>query len=99
MLGSVGGASWTKVIAIAPFVLLPLLLMPWLARALDALNLGEREAHHLGFPVEPVKRASCLAVRLAVGGAVPGSGILAFIGRRERHVRGKRLEQPDPHGG
>lgn len=86
MLGSVGGASWTKVIAIAPFVLLPLLLMPWLARALDALNLGEREAGHLGFPVETVKRACCLAVALAVGGAVSVSGIIAFIGLVVPHL-------------
>lgn len=86
MLGSVGGASWTKVWAIGPFVLLPLLLMPWLARALDALNLGEREAGHLGFPVETVKRACCVAVALAVGGAVSVSGIIAFIGLVVPHL-------------
>lgn len=86
MLGSVGGATWTKVMAIAPFVLLPLILMPWLARALDALNLGEREAGHLGFPVETVKRACCLAVALAVGGAVSVSGIIAFIGLVVPHL-------------
>lgn len=86
MLGSVGGATWTKIMAIAPFVLLPLLLMPWLSRALDALNLGEREAGHLGFPVETVKRVCCLAVALAVGGAVSVSGIIAFIGLVVPHL-------------
>lgn len=86
LLGSVAGASWSKVAAILPFVLLPLLLMPWLSRALDALNLGEREAAHLGFPVEAVKRWACIAAAVAIGGAVSVSGSIGFVGLVVPHL-------------
>ncbi len=86
LLGSVGGASWGKIAVLLPFALLPLLLAPWLARALDAFNLGEREAAHLGFEVEKVKRIACLAVALAVGGAVAFSGIIGFVGLIVPHL-------------
>ena len=79
-LGSVGGARWSTVIWLVPFVLAPLLAMPWLARALDALNLGEREAAHLGVNVERMKRLACLCAALAVGGAVAVSGTIGFVG-------------------
>lgn len=85
-LGSVGGATWIKVAALAPCVILPLLLTRWFGRALDALNLGEREAAHLGFRIERVKRAACLAFALAVGGAVSVSGIIGFIGLVVPHL-------------
>lgn len=86
LLGSVGGATWAKLGILLPFALLPLLLAPWLARALDAFNLGEREAAHLGFQVERVKRVACFAVALAVGGAVAFSGIIGFIGLVVPHL-------------
>ena len=86
LLGSVAGASWSKIALLTPFALLPLLLSPWLARALDALNLGEREAAHLGVAVERVKRMACLAVALAVGGAVALSGIIGFVGLVVPHL-------------
>jgi len=86
LLGSVAGATWGKLMLLAPFALLPILLAPWLARALDAFNLGEREAAHLGFPIERVKSSVCFAVALAAGGAVAFSGIIAFIGLVVPHL-------------
>lgn len=86
LLGSVAGATWGKLVLLAPFALLPILLAPWLARALDAFNLGEREAAHLGFATERVKSAVCFAVALAAGGAVAFSGIIAFIGLVVPHL-------------
>ena len=85
-LGSVGGATWVKVWALAPCIILPLICAPWFARALDALNLGEREAAHLGFRVERVKRLACFAFALAVGGAVSVSGIIGFVGLVVPHL-------------
>jgi iron complex transport system permease protein len=84
--GSVGGARWQTVLVLAPCVLLPALALPWFARALDALNLGEREAAHLGFRVEQVKRLACLCTALAVGGAVAVSGTVGFVGLLVPHV-------------
>ncbi|WP_163616707.1 iron chelate uptake ABC transporter family permease subunit, partial [Klebsiella pneumoniae] len=47
-LGSLSGASWTKVMVIAPLILPVLVAVPVLARGLNALLLGEAEAFHLG---------------------------------------------------
>ncbi|MFN4309720.1 MAG: FecCD family ABC transporter permease [Ferrovibrio sp.] len=85
-LGSVGGSQWVTVAVLAPFAAAPLLALPWLARALDALNLGEREAGHLGFRVERVKRLACLCTALAVGGAVAVSGTIGFVGLVVPHL-------------
>ena len=58
MMGSLGGARWLSVAILAPVALVPLLLGGWLARSLNAMILGEREAGHLGIDVERVKRAA-----------------------------------------
>jgi iron complex transport system permease protein len=94
--GSVGGARWQTVMMLAPFVILPFIALPWFARALDALNLGEREAGHLGFRVERVKRLACLCTALAVGGAVAVSGTVGFVGLLVPHV--VRLLAGPQHG-
>ena len=52
MLGSLGGATWAKVAAIAPFLAGALLAMPFIARGLDVLVLGETEAF------QPASRSS-----------------------------------------
>lgn len=79
-LGSLGGASWSKLAVIAP-VLLPLLIAaPVLARGLNALMLGEAEAYHLGLPVQRIKAMAILLVALAVGASVATAGIIGFIG-------------------
>ncbi len=85
-LGSLGGASWTKVQATA-IVILPLLLaMAFLARGLDALALGEAEAYHLGLPVQRLKVAIIVLTALAVGASVAAAGLIGFIGIVVPHV-------------
>lgn len=86
MLGSLGGATWGQVGAVAPFILLPCLLAPRLARALNALILGEREAQHLGFDIEAVKLIAIAAVALAVGASVAVSGVIGFVGLVVPHL-------------
>jgi iron complex transport system permease protein len=79
-LGSLGGASWTKLIAIAP-ILLPLFLAtPFLARGLNALALGEAEAFHLGFDVQRLKAMVIALVALATGASVAAAGVIGFVG-------------------
>jgi iron complex transport system permease protein len=85
-LGSLSGATWTKVIAITPFVLPTLLAMPFLARGLNALSLGEAEAFHLGVPVQRVKAAAILLVAVAVGASVAAAGMIGFVGIVVPHV-------------
>ncbi|MEE1612992.1 FecCD family ABC transporter permease [Microvirga sp. CF3016] len=85
-LGSLSGATWTKVVAITPFVLPTLLTMPFLARGLNALSLGEAEAFHLGIPVQRVKAAAILLVAVAVGASVAAAGMIGFVGIVVPHV-------------
>ena len=79
-LGSLGGASWTKIAIVAPLVLPVLLAVPLLARGLNALLLGEAEAFHLGVPVQRVKTAAILMVATAVGASVAAAGVIGFVG-------------------
>ncbi|MDJ1159600.1 iron ABC transporter permease [Chelatococcus sp. SYSU_G07232] len=86
MLGSLGGASWSKVTSLAPAVLPVLVAVPFLARGLNALVLGEAEAFHLGMPVQRLKRLCIVLVALAVGASVAVSGIIGFVGIVVPHV-------------
>lgn len=79
-LGSLGGASWTKLTVVAPIILPLLLLMPLLARGLNGLMLGEAEAYHLGIPVQRIKALAILLVALAVGASVATAGLIGFVG-------------------
>jgi iron complex transport system permease protein len=79
-LGSLGGASWPKIIAIIPFIALGLVLALGFAGGFNALALGEAEARHLGIPVQRLKRIAIVAVALLTGTAVAVSGSIGFIG-------------------
>ena len=79
-MGSFAGASWPKVLAIAPFAAILLLSLPGLVRALNGLLLGEAEAFHLGIDLDAAKRRIVVLTALAVGGAVAVAGIIGFVG-------------------
>ncbi|MCQ3978192.1 MAG: iron ABC transporter permease [Anaerolineae bacterium] len=85
-LGSLGGATWQSVATVTPFIILPLIGIPYLARPLNALLLGEAEAGHLGVNVERVKQMIVLLVALAVGAAVSVAGIIGFVGLVTPHL-------------
>ncbi len=55
-LGSLSGATWTKIVAVAPIILTSFLVIPFLARGLNAITLGEAAAFHMGVPVQRLKR-------------------------------------------
>ena len=79
-LGSLAGASWTKLAAAAPVILSALAGAVFLGRALNALALGEATAAHIGVPVQRMKNAAILTVAAATGAAVAVSGGIAFVG-------------------
>lgn len=85
-LGSLGRASWDTVLAMLPFLLLALIPLPFLARSLNALLLGEAEAGHLGINVERVKTVVIIMVALAVGAGVAVTGIIGFVGLVVPHL-------------
>jgi iron complex transport system permease protein len=80
LLGSLGGATWGKVMTIAPFVALMLAGLPFIARGLDLIVLGEAEAFHTGIAVERLKRIAIVLVAAATGAAVSVAGVIGFVG-------------------
>ncbi len=86
LLGSLGGATWPKVGAIAPFLAAATLAMPIVARGLDLLALGESEAFHAGISVERLKRVCVALVAAAAGAAVALSGVIGFVGLIVPHL-------------
>ncbi|WP_282091827.1 FecCD family ABC transporter permease [Epibacterium ulvae] len=79
-LGSLAGATWAKLAAAAPVIVLGLVATPYLARGLNALSLGEAAAAHMGVSVQRVKNGAILSVAAATGAAVAVSGGIGFIG-------------------
>lgn len=86
MLGSLGGATWTGVGAIAGPVLLAVGGLLSQARFLNAMLLGEEEARHLGLDVERGKRICIALVALATGAGVALTGVIAFVGLVAPHI-------------
>jgi iron complex transport system permease protein len=96
-MGSVAGASWAKFTASAPIILLTLIAAPFLARALNALALGEAAASHLGIDVQKMKRIAILTVAGSVGASVAVTGGIGFVGIVVPHLL--RLVQGPDHRG
>lgn len=86
MLGSLGAVTWDRLLPAAPVILAPTIGLAFMARHLDALVLGEAEAHHLGIKVETVKRTIVVLVALAVGASVALTGVIGFIGLVVPHL-------------
>ncbi|MEP7456245.1 iron ABC transporter permease [Phyllobacterium sp. SB3] len=80
LLGSLAGASWMKIVATSPFIVVALLVSPFLARGLNGLALGEATASHLGIPVQRFKMIAIVAVAAATGASVAVSGVIGFVG-------------------
>ncbi|MCX5495067.1 iron ABC transporter permease [Kaistia dalseonensis] len=85
-MGSLGGATWPKILIATPPIIAVLALMPFCARGLDALVLGESEARHLGIDTQRLKSIVIFATALAVGVAVAFAGVIGFVGIVVPHV-------------
>ncbi len=79
-LGSLAGSNWNKLASAAPIILAMLVCVPFLARGLNALILGEAAAGHIGIRVQRLKNASILMVAGATGASVAVSGGIGFVG-------------------
>ncbi|MGO3708023.1 MAG: FecCD family ABC transporter permease [Mesonia hippocampi] len=79
-LGSLGGATWTKnAVLFIVLVLSYAILLPK-GKALNAMMLGEKDAEHLGVPVERIKKQIIVLTALMVGTCVAFSGTIGFVG-------------------
>jgi len=79
-MGSLAGASWSKVFTATPIIILGMAAAPFLAKGLNALALGEATAGHLGINIQLVKRIAILSVAASTGAAVAMTGGIGFIG-------------------
>lgn len=80
MLGSLSGATWSKLATVTPFLLGAVVALPFVARGLDLIVLGEREAFHAGIAVERLKRIAIFIMAAAVGATVAVGGVIGFVG-------------------
>lgn len=85
-MGSLGGASWSNVLGILPFCALSLIGMPFFAKSLNALSLGESDAGHLGIRTERLKNSVMYLCAIGVGACVAVSGIIVFVGLVVPHI-------------
>jgi iron complex transport system permease protein len=86
MLGSLAGATPGAVAALSVYAALSLALLLPLARAFDALTLGEETAATLGIRVETAKRTAYVAASLLAAAAVAYAGIIGFVGLLVPHA-------------
>lgn len=85
-LGSLGGASWTSVMAVAPFVAISLIFMPYLSKALNLLVLGESQAASLGVNMRSLKQKVIILATMGVGASVAVAGTIGFVGLVVPHI-------------
>jgi iron complex transport system permease protein len=86
MMGGLGGARWSYVRVMLPYVLAGFGIIYFFARELNALLLGEDTALYLGIDAEKLKKIFLAAASLLVSAAVSTSGIIGFIGLVVPHM-------------
>ncbi|CAN7372442.1 iron ABC transporter permease [Rhizobium rhizogenes] len=85
-MGSLAGSTWSKVASAGPIIVLAMLPLPFMARGLNALTLGEAAAFHMGIGVQRLKNIAIVSVAAAVGASVAVSGGIGFIGIIVPHI-------------
>ncbi len=96
MLGSTSFLGWSSVALLASGLALTLPLAWRLARALDALTLGEDSARSLGLALSRWRALLVTLLALATGLAVSQAGLVAFVGLVAPHL--VRRFAPAPNG-
>lgn len=85
-LGSLGGATWTSVLTLTPFVLITVVFTPVLSKALNLLALGENQATYLGVNMVRLRRSCIVLATLAVGASVAMAGNIGFVALIVPHI-------------
>src|SRR5690606_4312343 len=85
-LRSLTGRSMLLVWLSAPFMILGWAMLAMLARALDALTLGNETAASLGFDMRRVQLLAVLGTAASVGAATAVAGAIGFVGLVVPHV-------------
>ncbi len=86
MLGSLADRSWDHVLVATPFIAIGIVILATLARAIDALSLGEAQAASLGVDLDRTRILALIGVGLSVGAATSVTGSVGFIGLVAPHI-------------
>ena len=79
-LGSLAGATWTKIAAAGPIIALALVATPFMARALNARARGDAPAGQVGVRVPRSQTMASGPGAAATGASVAVSGGIGFVG-------------------
>lgn len=85
-MGSLGSADWSDLAAALPVFLIGAIGMLMLAKPLDMLALGERQAQHIGLDVRKARVLLVTSSALLVGAGVAFAGTIGFVGLVVPHV-------------
>lgn len=85
-LGSLAGSVWSEIVVVVPLLFLGTVVAWVLAKQLDVLALGERNARQLGVDVEGLRITVIVVVALLTAAAVAFAGIIAFVGLVVPHI-------------
>lgn len=85
-LGSFASAQWLQVAVLGVFLALGTVMLARNARFLDALQLGDDQAAHLGVSVARVRTEVVVAAALLTGAATAFAGTIGFIGLVAPHM-------------
>lgn len=86
IMGGLGGARWSYLEVMLPYVLLGCGCIYFFSRELNAMLLGEDTAHTLGIDPEKIKKLFLIAASLLVAAAVSTSGVIGFVGLVVPHI-------------
>jgi iron complex transport system permease protein len=93
-IGGINGVTWGQVFVVVLLMTLSLVVIWPFAHDMNALLLGEEQAHHLGVPVRRVQFVLLVSASLLTGAAVYISGLIGFVGLVIPHVV-RRLNGPN----
>lgn len=85
-LGTLGAATWETAGVTLLLTLPGAAVLAGRAGEMDALLLGEEEAHHLGVDIRRVRLTVMGAAALLTGAAVAAAGVIGFIGLLAPHA-------------
>ncbi len=93
-VGGINGVTWSEVLISLIFIVISLAIIWPFASDMNALLLGEEQAHHLGVPVRRVQLILLVAASLLTAAAVYLSGLIGFVGLVIPHIV-RRLNGPN----
>lgn len=86
LLGSLGGATWSQISLVLPYVVVCTVLCIASGRALDVLSVGDLEARSLGLRVTRVRLLVVAVASLGTAAVVSVAGLIGFVGLVVPHM-------------